>query len=75
MQNITPHNYKILITDMVHNELIERLENLGFQVDYLPNISYNELKSIIKNYDVVIVRSRTKITKDIIQAIIVEADT
>lgn len=37
-------------------------------VDYQPEINANQLSTIAKDYDVIVVRSRTKITKDIIQA-------
>lgn len=37
-------------------------------MDYQPEINANQLSTIAKDYDVIVVRSRTKITKDIIQA-------
>ena len=37
-------------------------------VDYQPEINANQLSTIAKDYDVIVVRSRTKITKEIIQA-------
>ena len=37
-------------------------------VDYQPEIDANQLSTIAKDYDVIVVRSRTKITKEIIQA-------
>ena len=37
-------------------------------VEYQPNIKSNELISSINKYDVLVVRSRTKITRDIIEA-------
>lgn len=37
-------------------------------VDYQPEIDANQLRTIAKDYDVIVVRSRTKITKEIIQA-------
>ena len=36
-------------------------------VDYQPEINANQLSTIAKDYDVIVVRSRTKITKEIIQ--------
>lgn len=37
-------------------------------VDYQPEINANQLSTIARDYDVIVVRSRTKITKEIIQA-------
>src|SRR5919106_5775954 len=37
-------------------------------IEYQPEIKLDQLRSIAKNYDVLIVRSRTKITKEIIEA-------
>jgi D-3-phosphoglycerate dehydrogenase len=38
------------------------------KVDYKPNILTGELLSIVKDYQVILVRSRTKITREVIQA-------
>jgi D-3-phosphoglycerate dehydrogenase len=38
------------------------------KVDYKPNILTEELLSIVKDYQVILVRSRTKITREVIQA-------
>jgi D-3-phosphoglycerate dehydrogenase len=38
------------------------------KVDYKPNILKDELLSIVKDYQVILVRSRTKITREVIQA-------
>jgi D-3-phosphoglycerate dehydrogenase len=40
----------------------------GLTVDYKPEIKPPELVSSVKDYDVIIVRSRTKVTKDVIEA-------
>lgn len=58
----------ILITDPIDDEGIKILENAGFRVDVSPDIKPNELKRIVYNYNVIIVRSRTKVTKEIIDA-------
>jgi len=59
---------KILVCDPIDPEGIEGLEKTGFAVDSKPSISGNELKKIVSNYDVLIVRSQTKVTKEIIEA-------
>ncbi|MEN3038693.1 MAG: hydroxyacid dehydrogenase [Candidatus Kryptonium sp.] len=57
---------KILITDPIEESCVNILRNEGFEVDLKPGISKDELKSIINNYVVLIVRSGTKVTADII---------
>ncbi|HET6799702.1 MAG TPA: NAD(P)-dependent oxidoreductase, partial [Nitrososphaeraceae archaeon] len=44
------------------------MKKSGMVVDYQPEINANQLSTIAKDYDVIVVRSRTKITKEIIQA-------
>ncbi|MGM0396848.1 MAG: D-2-hydroxyacid dehydrogenase [Bacillota bacterium] len=58
---------KILATDGMDKSAIEELKALGHQVDeqfYEPE----ELKEALKNYDVVVVRSATKVREPIIDA-------
>jgi len=59
--------YRILITDEVSNKAIEILKSKKMQVDYQPGISKEELIKIIPNYDAILVRSRTKLFKDILE--------
>jgi len=59
-------NGKILICDPVDNVLIEKLKD-KFDIDYKPEIIRDELLNVINKYNVVVVRSRTKIDKDIIE--------
>ena len=57
---------KILICDPVDNVLIDKLKD-KFDIDYKPEILKDELLNIIEKYNVVVVRSRTKINKEIIE--------
>ncbi len=58
---------KILIGDSLSKEGIKILQQgPGFEVDYKPDITPEELKSIIPQYDALVVRSRTKVPKDVI---------
>jgi len=59
---------KILICDPIHEEGINKLRQVGFDVDAKPTISQDQLISIVSDYHALIVRSRTKVTKDVIQA-------
>lgn len=61
-------NIKILVCDPMENEGIQKLKDAGFTVDIKPTITSDELKKTVSNYDVLIVRSRTKVTKEIFEA-------
>lgn len=58
----------VLVCDSVDNAGISSLKKSGMNVDYKPEISHEELLMSVKNYEVIVVRSRTKITKPIIDA-------
>jgi D-3-phosphoglycerate dehydrogenase / 2-oxoglutarate reductase len=63
-----PSGYRVLICDSVDNSGIESLKKSGMIVDYQPDINSAQLGLVAKNYDVLVVRSRTKISKEIIEA-------
>ena len=61
--------FRILVSDKLSEEGIKILrESKDFEVDVKTGLKPDELKSIIKKYDALVVRSSTKVTKDIIQA-------
>ena len=60
-------NQSVLICDQVNPTLSEILEKNGLQVTYEPEITPEQIAEKIGNFDVVVVRSRTKITKELIQ--------
>ena len=60
-------NQSVLVCDQVNPILNEILEKNGLQITYEPEITPEQIAEKIANYEVVIVRSRTKITKDLIQ--------
>lgn len=59
---------RVLVCDPIHEDGIEKLKRAGFEVDVKPTISHEELKNAVSNYNLLIVRSRTKVTKEIIEA-------
>jgi D-3-phosphoglycerate dehydrogenase len=59
---------RILITEPIDPEGVKLLKSQGLDVDEKYAISYEELRSVIVNYDAIIVRSGTKITREIIDA-------
>jgi D-3-phosphoglycerate dehydrogenase len=59
---------KVLICDPVAPETIEALQDAGIQVDSRPDITPDELLRDAADYDAMVVRSRTKIRKEVIDA-------
>lgn len=59
-------NGKVLVCDPISPIGINILTKSGLNVVNKPSISNSDLISEVENYDVIIVRSRTKITSDII---------
>ena len=57
-----------MVTDSIAAEGLDLLSKQGYEVDYKPDISPNELLKIIGQYDALMVRSRTKVTKEVIEA-------
>lgn len=61
--------FKILVSDKLAEEGIEVLKKVkDFQIDCKYGLKADELKSIIGQYDALIVRSGTKVTADVIEA-------
>ncbi|MEY2761188.1 MAG: hypothetical protein RLZZ96_1088 [Bacteroidota bacterium] len=57
---------KVLIVDEVHPSMTEGLTNLGFEVETRVDLSLAEFTSILPSYDGLIIRSKFKITADIL---------
>ncbi|MEJ0081186.1 MAG: NAD(P)-dependent oxidoreductase [Puia sp.] len=58
---------KVIITAKVHEYLIGRLEKNGFEVLYVPQISYEGLKDIISDAVGVIITTRLKIDRPMLE--------
>jgi len=56
----------ILIADKVDKNVIDQIKNSKFTFNYQPEITPSELINVIGNFEGLIVRSRTKVTADII---------
>jgi len=58
---------KILISDPIDNSAIKSLQSESLEVTYKPEITPEEIAKEIYDFDILIVRSRTKVTADILQ--------
>jgi len=59
---------RVLVCDPIHPDGIQRLREAGFKVDVEPAITHERLRQVVSNYDVLVVRSRTKVTREVINA-------
>lgn len=57
---------KIIIADDMHPSIVPDLEQAGFQADYYPDITRNELKEEIRKYVGIVIRSKTDLDKELI---------
>ena len=60
-------NQSVLICDQVNPILKEALEKNGLKVTYEPEITTEQIAEKIGNFNVVVVRSRTKLVKELIE--------
>ena len=58
---------KILISDKMSNKVEDVLKSKSIDYDIKTGLEPNELKSIIDNYDGILIRSATKLTADILE--------
>ena len=58
---------RVLISDPIDDEGIKILSDAGFTVDNQPGIDKSKIAAIINQYDVLIVRGRTKVDASLIQ--------
>jgi D-3-phosphoglycerate dehydrogenase len=59
---------KVLVADEISKTGVEMLKAQGYAVDVRTGLKEDELVKIIKDYDVLLVRSATKATKKVIEA-------
>ncbi|AKA49349.1 hypothetical protein IX51_09815 [uncultured archaeon] len=59
---------RVLVCDSVAQELLDGLKNEGYNVDYKPEITKSELVENISDYQIIVVRSRTKVDSDVMDA-------
>ena len=59
--------WKVLVCDSIDKIGVEILTKAGMIVDYQPDIALEKLMSLVSDYDVLVVRSRTNVSKDVIE--------
>ena len=59
---------KVIITASVHTHLLEQLQTKGYEVSYLPTVSHDELVSLVSDAYGLVVTTRIKIDKQILDA-------
>jgi D-3-phosphoglycerate dehydrogenase / 2-oxoglutarate reductase len=58
---------KIIVTERIADEGVQYLRDNGFEVDVKLGLSHADLLGIIPNYDAIIVRSVTKVNKELVE--------
>lgn len=59
---------KILICDSIHKDGVSMLQDAGYQVDLDTSITPEGLIDKIPSYDAIVIRSRTKVRKEVLEA-------
>ncbi len=57
----------IIIIDQMHSSIVSQLESLGYHIDYLPEITRQQLERSIGKYHGLIVRSKTVIDRSLLE--------
>jgi D-3-phosphoglycerate dehydrogenase len=59
---------RCLVVDPMHESLFPMLQEIGWEADYKPSISRDDIRKIVGDYDGLIVRSKTFIDADLLGA-------
>ncbi len=59
---------RVLVSDPVAKEAVEKMQKGGLTVDVKTDMTPDELVAAIGDYDAIVVRSATKVTKEVIEA-------
>ena len=57
---------RVLVCDKIDQKGIDIMKKSGLQVDYMPDIKGDELERMVKDYDILVVRGRTRVTREVI---------
>ena len=59
--------FRCLIVDVLHDNIGPLLKAINVDYDYRPDITRDEIKEVIANYDGLIIRSKTRVDEDLIK--------
>jgi D-3-phosphoglycerate dehydrogenase len=68
MESTVMNGVRILVCDLIHDEGVNMLREAGFDVDIETSITGQELVERVNDYDAIVVRSRTKVTRVVFEA-------
>src|SRR4051812_27193395 len=57
---------KCLVVDSMHGSLFPMLDGIGWHHDYRPEISRDEIRKIVSDYEGLIIRSKTFVDRDLL---------
>ena len=63
------HTPRVLISDKLSETAVQVFKDRGLDVDYRPGLPADELITILGDYDGLAIRSATKVTKDVLDAV------
>lgn len=66
-ENLNDRPKRILVCDALPEAELDPLKESGYQVSFNPAISAEELNQVVGDYDVLLVRSRTKVTTQVLE--------
>jgi D-3-phosphoglycerate dehydrogenase / 2-oxoglutarate reductase len=58
---------KVLIVDEMHPSIVQMPEDLGLEVDYMPNITFQEVLDKVGDFEGLIIRSKFNIDEDFLK--------
>jgi len=58
---------RVLVADTIHEDGVRMMRDAGMELDLRTEITADELRKAIGGYDAVVVRSRTKLTKEVLE--------
>src|SRR4030042_229206 len=58
---------RVMVADTIHEDGVRMMRDAGLELDLRTEITADELRKVIGGYDAVVVRSRTKLTKEVLE--------
>ena len=59
---------RVLVCDPIHDDGVKILREAGYIVDLRTSITANELVGAVGDFDAIVVRSRTRVTEQVLEA-------